>query len=1013
MVFALNYFFKFYKTVIPNMKKLLIAIFSILLLINCTQKEPSDYYVEGVSDPIVNLNGTWKININPPEKFWELDTLHEEWKDIQVPGECMMQGFPIKHDQPFAYKKHIEIPTDFDGKEIKLQFDGVYSYARVWINGNFVRDHSGGFTRWECDITPFAKPGEMVMLTVEVTDKADEISFASGYAKHQIGGILRDVSLLALPSNFPEQVSIVTDLDNNYKNANLKITGKLNAEAKNAKIELLLTDKNNHHIPLQNPEIELNNSDVFTIENFMESPEKWDAEHPNLYKLNISYSEDGQVLYQKTHQIGFREVEVVGNKMFVNGMEVKLRGACRHDIHPLLGRVSTPEYELKDVALAKEANMNFIRTSHYPPTENFLRLCDESGIYVEDETAVCFVGSHRTKEYLPGATESDPDYEERYLSQLKEMVMNHRNHPSIILWSVGNENSFGTNFKKSYDWVKGNDPTRPAIFSYPGNVPDSMKSYDILSMHYPNLTGNLDQYGKVTEAFGYKDMPVIFDEWAHVACYNPYTIKEDPNIRDFWGQSLESMWTKVFDADGGLGGAIWGMIDETFMLPDSLPGYNEWWGKIDKNIIPPEYAGHTIGYGEWGIIDTWRRKKPEFWNTKKAYSPVKLLQTMFDNYTSGTTLSVPVYNRFDHTNFNELTIKYTYQNQVNILDPADISPHTKGVLFIPVEEWSADEPLYLEIFDADKSLIDSYTLRLKTENIIKEQKETSGKIHLSEDKNQLTVICENDIRIVFDKTIGLIKEIQNKSGTLSFSGPHLNLRTKGKSLRYSNFEINEYNEGWKLHNFSYKQDGDKIIVFVNGKNKKLSTIEFEIWISSSGEIATNYRVKKMPSEHIRELGIRFELEHVIDSISWKRDAFWSDYPAGHLSTSEGKAALYSGIQNTYRKAPEKDWAFDSKSFYYDGTTDELIKERLTNIAKGTKEDISQYRLHGNGREILSVVSDGDASCRIAKTENKILLFINNEMDYIDLSWGNYQRDILLDKDYSGEVVVRINISVPE
>jgi len=232
--------------------------------------------------------------------------------------------------------------------------------------------------------------------------------------------------------------------------------------------------------------------------------------------------------------------------------------------------------------LAKEANMNFIRTSHYPPTDNFLSLCDEYGIYVEDETAVCFVGSHRTKEYYPGSSENDTAFTDRYLSQLQEIISNHRNHPSVIMWSIGNENSFGMNFKKSYDLVKNYDDTRPVIFSYPGNVPDSIRGYDILSMHYPDLTGNMNQYGKVTEAFGYKQMPVIFDEWAHVACYNNFTVREDPNIRNFWGQSLDSMWIKVFESDGGLGGAIWGMIDETFMLPDSLPGFNEWWGKIDQ-----------------------------------------------------------------------------------------------------------------------------------------------------------------------------------------------------------------------------------------------------------------------------------------------------------------------------------------------------------------------------------------------------------------------------------------------
>jgi hypothetical protein len=282
-----------------------------------------------------------------------------------------------------------------------------------------------------------------------------------------------------------------------------------------------------------------------------------------------------------------------------------------------LGRVSTPEYELKDVLLAKESNMNYIRTSHYPPTDNFLQLCDEYGIYVEDETAVCFIINYRIEGYKAAEnSQSDPAYTDRYLSQLEEMVENHRNHPSVVIWSIGNESIYGTNFKKSYDWVKANDKTRPVMFSYPGSAPDSIKPYDILSMHYPGYKGDLDQYGKITKGFGFQEMPVIFDEWAHVACYDNETIIEDPNIRDFWGQSLDKMWAKTFDADGGLGGAIWGMIDETFMLPKDLAGFRDWWGIKDNTFYPTKEQpsdtenGGSSMYGEERNRNSGTPRKP-------------------------------------------------------------------------------------------------------------------------------------------------------------------------------------------------------------------------------------------------------------------------------------------------------------------------------------------------------------------------------------------------------------------
>ncbi|MDP2844403.1 MAG: hypothetical protein Q8O06_12305, partial [Acetobacterium sp.] len=176
--------------------------------------------MKNVSDPVISLNGTWKLNLEPENNFWKaVREIGVEWKEITVPGECMMQGFSIKHDIPFVYAKELFIPADYADKIVILRFEGVYSYARVWINGAYIRDHSGGFTAWDCDITSVVTPGKSALLMIEVTDKADEISYASGYAKHQIGGILRNVSLLALPAGYPEQLVITTDLDDKYSNA--------------------------------------------------------------------------------------------------------------------------------------------------------------------------------------------------------------------------------------------------------------------------------------------------------------------------------------------------------------------------------------------------------------------------------------------------------------------------------------------------------------------------------------------------------------------------------------------------------------------------------------------------------------------------------------------------------------------------------------------------------------------------------------------------------------------------
>jgi len=971
---------------ILKMKRPIIIILAFILLGKVQAQNSPDLFVKDVSKPILSLNGTWKICLTPSANFQEIDKFDGNWKDIQVPGECMMQGFQIKHDQRFVYKKEFNVPADYKGKAIKLGFEGVYSYARIWVNGTYIREHSGGFTAWECDITSVAEAGKKAMLTVEVTDKADEISYASGYAKHTIGGILRNVSLLALPESSPEQIVISTNFDQDFNDATLLVQGIIRKPLKNERIELELFDKNNRKVKLTNNSIAITDT-VFKVSNVISTPLKWDAEHPNLYRLKVSLTENRKASWYKNYTFGFREIEVKGNLFLINGQQIKLRGACRHDIHPLLGRVATPEYDLKDVLLAKEANINFIRTSHYPPTDYFLQLCDKYGIYVEDETAVCFVNTYRSIDYAPGTSENATEFTTKYLSQLKEMLENHRNHPSVVIWSIGNENKFGTNFRKSYEWVKTTDPSRPVIFSFPGTEKDNTKSFDILSMHYPGINGNLEQYGITVKGFGYSEMPVIFDEWAHVACYNSSTIKEDPNIRDFWGMSLDSMWQKTYDADGGLGGAIWGMIDETFMLPDS-----------------------TVRYGEWGIVDTWRRKKPEFWNTKKAYSPIRILKTDFAEYKSSSGIEIPVYNRYDCTNLNELTIKYTFKGVIHTLNAPQVPAHTKGMIHIPVGEWLVNEPVMIDFIDKDKRIVDSYTIHRKDENRVLKADKPYGKINLIEDERQFIVGCENNLKIGIDKNTGLFINFDTSKEKIAFSGPWLNFRTKGKGNQTSTTLFNDYGTGWKLKTLSVFKKNGIVEVSIKGDYASNPNVEFKVQISPDGSITTTYAVSNIPKEYIREMGIKFIFDDKFDSLSWERNGYWSVYPTDHLSAPMGKVSLYTNHQNLYRRAPVKDWQFDTKSLFNDGSSNETTGQ-LTYVAKATKDNIREYSLLMKGMGCFTVIGMAKEGCRINKKDNRIELFINNLFDYPDLAWGNYQRNLLLDKKYSGKIHTSIRLLI--
>ncbi len=983
-----------------NTKPYPILFLLLVILFGCgKQKAIKKIEVTDVKTPEIRLNGIWKFSMSPPDKFWENSVGFQDWSDIQVPGECQMQGFAIKHDQPYAYKHKFAIPADFEGKQILLNFYGVYSYARVWVNGQFVREHYGGFTKWDCNITEMVTPGEDAVLTVEFVDRTDDISYGSGYAKHQIGGILKDVELIALPKQNFKKLYFETDFDEDYKNADLKVFYELN-QSTTAKLKIELYDAENKLIESVDKEAGEQSGQISIP---IENPKKWDAEHPNLYTVITSLIENGDALMKTSKKIGFREVKVDGNRLLVNGNPVKLRGACRHDIHPTLGRLTTPEYDLKDVLLAKECNMNFIRTSHYPPSEQFLKYCDEYGIYVEDETAVCFVGSHRTEAYrASGASQSDPEFTKTYLSQLEEMVQNHRNHPSVIIWSIGNENTFGDNFVESYKWMKKNDLTRPVIYSYPGQVPDSLKNYEILSMHYPSWRGELNQYGITTKGFESIDMPMLFDEWAHVACYNNFELKEDPNVRNFWGQSLDSMWTNLFETQGGLGGAIWCMLDETFMQPEDLQGFNEWWGILDKRIIPSTYEGPTVGYGEWGIVDTWRRKKPEFWGTKKAYSPTKIYTKQINDFKSNKELTVPVHNRFDHTNFHELKITWKYGGQTGKLNNINLEPHKKGELVFPANNWNSDEKLNIQFYQNDTSLVDEYNIQLgKREVELPACK--SGTLKIDEADTQIA-ISGKTFDLLVNKNSGLLENVMVNDELLIKSGPHINLKLPGKAIQYSTIEMDDYAINWKLKDFNFEVVDGIATINSTGSYDDIST-SFTIQIDENGIFNIDYTIDGIPvGKNIQEVGIKFLTGDAFEKLAWDRNSYFTANPEGNLGSLIGEVNLSEKPALVYRQKPQHSWEKDTKGFYYFGLEQELP---YTNIARGMKENIYSYSLKTANSKI-EVVSAGTQACRFDKIDGVNTLIVNDLWDYNSLRWGNYMKLVPAVKDYQGRIILTVS-----
>ena len=951
----------------------------------------------GVETPAVLLSGTWQFRYSPDSK----------WDKIQVPGEPAMQGYAIEHDKPFTYRKSFTVPADYAGKHTILRFDGVYSHARLFVNGTFVREHHGGFTRWDTDVTPFVRPGKKNEIRLEVTDRLDDISYASGYAHHPIGGILRDVTLFALPETCLYDFYAETHLDAAYEDAVLKI-GYSSPVVGGAEVAYTLADPSGRRYPLAQSRFPLKeggNMNELPVKN----PLKWDAEHPNLYTLTVTLSKDGKEIGRFDRRIGFRDVKIEKDRM-----PVKLRGACRHDIHPTLGRTTTAELDSLDVILFKRSNMNFVRTSHYPPTERFLEYCDRYGIYVESETAVCFVDTYRQKNYAPGKTQDSAEFTPRYLSQCREMVKSFRSHPSILFWSIGNESVYGTNFQQCWDWVKATDKTRPVIFSYPGSVGEKEPVYDILSMHYQDVNGNLNQWNRSTRGFQGEGIPALFDEWAHPACYTYATLQEDPNIREFWGHSLEKMWSGLFDAPGGLGGAIWGYVDETFMLPEPKVG-TAFWKEFARTAKPEDYQGKCVGYGEWGIVDVWRREKPEFWATKKAYSPVRLMTTEVPSFLSGQRLLLPVYNRFDHTDLNEIKIRYTYKGVEKELPAPSIAPHQKGLLVIPAEAWEEGELLSICFYTATGELLDAEQVSLGSDYHVRladsEASPVNGVLQVEETAGMMTIKGDG-FEIPFSKETGLICNATSKGQVIIEKGPFLHLdinlnHLTGAEVRKSARKFLTSDSDWKKQSLTYTRKEGAVEVALSGFYQDVQT-DILIRISPAREMNVSYVVAGQPNGYLRETGLSFYLPERLDYLQWERKGMWSCYPEGAFAGNTGETSLYNPKQVRYGENPAQPWSADTHNYYYWADAGANCDRPLTQMAKGMKENIYRYTLSatGGGAGLTVCSSDASLACRTSKRgDGQLMLYINNRWDYPEIAWGNYCKTLEAVPCY-GEMKIR-------
>jgi Glycosyl hydrolases family 2, TIM barrel domain/Glycosyl hydrolases family 2, sugar binding domain/Glycosyl hydrolases family 2 len=892
--------------------------------------------VPGVTNPVVDLTGKWLFAPLPPAEFWQPNLDLSKWSAIEVPGELVMQGFDISPDVEYPCRRTLQIPGEFANHRIFVRFDGVYSRARVWVNGVLVRDHCGGFTSWDAEITDHVQAGSSAQIVIGITDRSDDISQGSYYAKHSIAGMLRGIRMFAVPKTHLRDLAVTASFDPGRGGA-ISLKAELSSpDGTGAALRFTLRDSSSAKVafePASEPVISPEKPLVHELR--VGSVRPWDAEHPNLYRLEIDVVVGGQVMATLERMIGFRTVHRAGNQLLVNGQPVKLHGVCRHSIHPLHGRAVPPEFDEKDVVLFREANVNFVRTSHYPPSEAFLVACDRHGIYVEEETAVCWSTE----------SSSNPELKDRFLTQFREMIARDRHHPCVLFWSLGNESNWGPNIAAEKEYARQQDPTRPTIFSYPDTAPLATNGYDIYSKHYADVDSSLDS----------STYPLLNDEFAHVSCYNLDTLRRDPGVRNFWGESIKRFGDRFLAADGCLGGSIWAGIDEVFLLPD-----------------------RPTGYGEWGIIDGWRRKKPEHWLTRKAYSPVRVDEANpLPLPEPGKPLVVPVRNAFNHTNVSELEMRWTAGSDSGSIVPQDIAPHNSGVIEIPPRRWLAGDKLKLE-FRANQSLVEQ--VELIVGSAPRSSRSPSGSDLSCDDRVNDYLISGPEFSLVVSKQTGLIAEAKLNQEPILRGGPFLDVGSGAIT-------------SWLMTKSEVMREENQVIILTQGAGKAVEGIDgipvqFEIVIDADGGIMTRYRAEIKPGEH-PNLGIAYLLPDSFDKLAWKRKALWSAYPDDHIGRAEGVALRTPAHPApAYRQEPTWPWSEDNGDPFLWGKSG--FDPGATNDFRSLKPNIWLASLSAqNGKSRVRAEADADVAVRASLQAGAVCFSMYNYWSYPDLTWGNY------------------------
>ena len=730
--------------------------------------QPEEVYPVRSGPSALSLNGTWDFayRAGNPAGAGPAD-----FRPITVPGHWELQGFAEpRYGKELAegtgfYRLKFPVRAAWAGQRVMLRFDGVLSGFDAWVNGTKVGSWASGYNPVTFDITDRLRTDANNELAVTVTTRSHGWEFDTNDC-WSLSGIYRDVTLFAVPPAYLRHYTARTALApdgtatltvNTLASAPVAVTGRLLGPDGHLVAELAFaSDK----------------ATVGEARTTLAHPLLWTAETPVLYSLELALSSGQRI----TEKIGLRQVAVVDGVLQLNGQPVKLRGVDHHDLWPDTGRVATDTKLRRDLELIKAANCNFVRTSHYPPQPRLLELCDELGLYVMDEVPFGFGEDHL----------ADEGYRADLLARAEATVRRDANRPSVIIWSVGNENPNTPLTIATARRVKELDPTRPVCFPQIGSyfakhyaeLPDDI---DLYAPHYPSLATVRDYATKLTR-------PVIFTEYAHAL--------------GLATDQVQAQWAVMQASPRLAGGAIW-MFQDQGILRAARPGETPASSHELGLYVWPDSRNYYDTHGNQGmdgIVYSDRTPSVDYWQVRKVYSPVQIATTELPFTVGSNRFPVPVENRFDFRPLRGCTLEWTLMSNGQRLQSGLLllraAAHASETAEIPVDvpagAVTAFNWLALRCLDEYGRSFYERHIRLQPAPPIQSAAPlallapslTTGALSLGTTRESVTVV-HPDFQLMVDRATGVVT-IRNAAGAVLAAGlqPHAGRRlTEGEFVR--------------------------------------------------------------------------------------------------------------------------------------------------------------------------------------------------------------------------------------